>query len=822
MSFLLEFISGSSFFRRLAKSIVPFPLRWRIKKILYRKQLEHIQFSLQADQEFVVQGKYSAREFFSLNDGSIKNVRIDGPLHGNDKFSYLNRSLALSLEKQGVTIVARSLEENEDIQSMDLKTPQKSAFTISSASSEDKMLETDLHLKCQWKINGLNMRGKINAFHSYGLEDSICSNHWVEDINKNLDFLSVASKYVAKTLRDNGIVIPIVVTGQGIFFCYDIAKEDSLDSEGHLKRFVFLNISTSFSKNGVDILLRSYGTTFDRDDDVSLIIKIPPDERNEVELLLNKLRNENKRFPHVLVIYDNDFLSKNSRLYAVADFYVAPSRVEEYGIPLANAMAYGVPVIATGYGGHVDYCTRETALLCDYQFSFASNHLSTKSSVWVEPSHESLSALMKEAFLMPSEKKITLVKKAKQNIEKQSWENIANKIISSSYNIKNFKKTFENREKYPIVWVSPWKTRCGIATYSQNLSHTFVDKGLIVFANKENSVSEDDPFVKRVWDPSQNGLRSLLSELEKITPHSLIIQHQTGQFGIDWLFELLLYCHKKGVNSFLFLHNPKEVFFYLNDNKDIIKKIFSAATRLFVHTLSDVNLFRDVGEIGNVTLFPHGVYEDSDPDNKNTPLEASVWKSKKIIASYGFLMPHKGIRELVVAFSFLLKKNKNLHLLLVNAIHSDPKSMAEKRSLDRLIDSLGISSNITLVHDFLSDQQSLSYLKSADLIVYPYQASNESASGAVKMGVASGRPIAVTPLQLFEDLPNDVAYRFSGFSWNEIAEGVDTLLNDKEIQESMTNNMENYRRERDWALLSERLFRIVEGCRTQKLFDGGY
>jgi len=345
---------------------------------------------------------------------------------------------------------------------------------------------------------------------------------------------------------------------------------------------------------------------------------------------------------------------------------------------------------------------------------------------------------------------------------------------------------------------------------------------LIVFANKENSVSEDDPFVKRVWDPSQNGLRSLLSELEKITPHSLIIQHQTGQFGIDWLFELLLYCHKKGVNSFLFLHNPKEVFFYLNDNKDIIKKIFSAATRLFVHTLSDVNLFRDVGEIGNVTLFPHGVYEDSDPDNKNTPLEASVWKSKKIIASYGFLMPHKGIRELVVAFSFLLKKNKNLHLLLVNAIHSDPKSMAEKRSLDRLIDSLGISSNITLVHDFLSDQQSLSYLKSADLIVYPYQASNESASGAVKMGVASGRPIAVTPLQLFEDLPNDVAYRFSGFSWNEIAEGVDTLLNDKEIQESMTNNMENYRRERDWALLSERLFRIVEGCRTQKLFDGGY
>ena len=41
------------------------------------------------------------------------------------------------------------------------------------------------------------------------------------------------------------------------------------------------------------------------------------------------------------------------------DCYVSPHRVESFGLTVAEAMALGVPVIATDYGGTVDFVTEE-------------------------------------------------------------------------------------------------------------------------------------------------------------------------------------------------------------------------------------------------------------------------------------------------------------------------------------------------------------------------------------------------------------------------------------------------------------------------------
>jgi glycosyltransferase involved in cell wall biosynthesis len=50
-------------------------------------------------------------------------------------------------------------------------------------------------------------------------------------------------------------------------------------------------------------------------------------------------------------------------LYRACDALVHPYRGEGFGMPIAEAMATGLPVIVTGHGAALDFCDAETAFL---------------------------------------------------------------------------------------------------------------------------------------------------------------------------------------------------------------------------------------------------------------------------------------------------------------------------------------------------------------------------------------------------------------------------------------------------------------------------
>src|SRR6185312_15902779 len=103
------------------------------------------------------------------------------------------------------------------------------------------------------------------------------------------------------------------------------------------------------------------------------------------------------------------------------------------------------------------------------------------------------------------------------------------------------------------------------------------------------------------------------------------------------------------------------------------------------------------------------------------------------------------------AVALLRDKLPGVHLLMLNALYPTPESARELRACQDDARRLGLQDNLTIMTDFLSEQDVVALLAAADVIAYPYQHTQESSSAAVKTGLASLTPIAVTPLDIFTD-----------------------------------------------------------------------
>ncbi len=85
----------------------------------------------------------------------------------------------------------------------------------------------------------------------------------------------------------------------------------------------------------------------------------------------------------------NEIFSRDQILDLIdcCDAYVALHRAEGFGLPLAEAMKMGKPVIATNYSGNTDFMTRENSCLVDYTLIEAKRGESynfEESSVWAD------------------------------------------------------------------------------------------------------------------------------------------------------------------------------------------------------------------------------------------------------------------------------------------------------------------------------------------------------------------------------------------------------------------------------------------------------
>lgn len=166
--------------------------------------------------------------------------------------------------------------------------------------------------------------------------------------------------------------------------------------------FTFDFLSVFERKNPIG-LIEAFTRTFAPDDGAALLIKsINGDLKlNDRERLLIAAADR----PDIRVIDEYLDSDVNSALVANCDAYVSLHRSEGFGLTMAEAMAYGRPVIATGYSGNLDFMTDETSYLVPFTYARIGkgNAPYPETARWAEPDLDAAGRLMRHVFENPVE-----------------------------------------------------------------------------------------------------------------------------------------------------------------------------------------------------------------------------------------------------------------------------------------------------------------------------------------------------------------------------------------------------------------------------------
>lgn len=744
-------------------------------------------------------------------------VLIEGPFESDYSLAIVNRNLAYGMLDAGCSIALHQRDNTTNY-------PTSPAFQQSHPrlapyfQGLGAVPRPEIHTRYIYPPHCDNMHSSVRAFHCYGWEESAFPPRYTRAFNAGLDLVTVMSEYVKQVLTENGVTVPVEVVGLG--------ADHILRSPAVPVRFLqpgifhFVHVSSCFPRKGADVLVRAFCEEFRQTEDVCLIIKTFPNPHNKIEELVGAAE---RRYPgHAPIRIISDSLSHGEMRFLLenGNCLVSASRGEGFGLPVAEAMLLGCPVIATIHGGQADLCSPEWCWPVEFRVEPAQTHLTEGVSYWAEPSVDSLREQMRAVFRAPRPELTTRAERARAHIAANfSWAQVARRHLNACE--AELAGTSRGTGSRPpadcgqIGFVSTWNTKCGIAEYTRYLAES-LDVGISysIFADQAaERVRPDGDNVFRCWIQSQEpgqsreSARAVARRIALRGIDVVSLQYNFGFFSPPALDYLVNQLHADGIAVMITLHSTNHPSF-----SELVGGL-TQADAVIVHRQEDLAKLLNSG-VECAILQNQGIYVW---DNKSG--RRAVPGSQRLaftVACFGFFLPPKGIRELLQAFEAAVQVNPALRLKLVNSLYPGSSSSAYAASCMRFVEERGLSERTQIYTEFLDQDEILQELANADLIVLPYTTSTESSSAAIRLPLASGTPILCSDLPLFDEFEN-VVHRYAAYDVAALANRLCTLSMDPGELLRFSERQQALVEELSWKRVAKRFQALAASCRRPRM-----
>lgn len=246
---------------------------------------------------------------------------------------------------------------------------------------------------------------------------------WVDGCN-SMDEVWVPATFNEETFRASGVTVPIRVMPLGVDTDY---LNPGITGFRPTDRFTFLSVFEWGERKAPEILLRAFAQEFKESEDVVLLLAVfNRDPMVDVRAAVASL-DLPPSAPVVLMVNPEFADYQMGALYRSADCFVLPTRGEGWGMPVLEAMACGLPAIATNWSGPADFLTAEVGYPLDVASMVKAEARCPyyEGFEWAEPDADHLRFLLRDVFDHPDQARSKGLAAAAQVAGNYTWQHVA-------------------------------------------------------------------------------------------------------------------------------------------------------------------------------------------------------------------------------------------------------------------------------------------------------------------------------------------------------------------------------------------------------------
>jgi glycosyltransferase involved in cell wall biosynthesis len=254
-----------------------------------------------------------------------------------------------------------------------------------------------------------------NQYHiGYSVWETSCLPKHFPDLINQLDRVLVPCVFNRPVFERSSVKIPIDVVPhilKKVTPVADAAVSDMRSLTGvQCENYLFYCINDWTARKALLDLVNAYLSSFSAADAVSLVLKTsargPRSEtdrsEHDTEQLLAEIAAGYESPAHIALINYKVTNDDITALHQLGDYFVSTSHSEGCSLGMFEAAGMGYPVIATGWGGHLDFLTDEASYLSSYQLTAVidarGNESYSEDQQWAQASELSISEHLRTLF----------------------------------------------------------------------------------------------------------------------------------------------------------------------------------------------------------------------------------------------------------------------------------------------------------------------------------------------------------------------------------------------------------------------------------------